>query len=302
MDLSLLGDSLSGKSAGESVVKIACCQIEPTIGEKEENVEKTLRFAGEAARSGADVILLPELANTGYMFGTKEDAFRLAEVVPGGETTKKWEEFAQDQGVYLAAGIAEREGYRLYNSSVLIGPEGYVGSYRKLHLWNREKLFFEPGDLGLQVFHTPIGRMGMIICYDMWFPELIRIHGLQGADLILNVTNWVAGSQEERDSRVTEAVCVAQAHLSSVFMAAADRIGVERGQPFLGRSMIVSPTGEVLAGPASFDKEEIISAECNLIEARTKKRKTRLNHVFHDRRIDVYDALLGYDEEYRPLF
>jgi len=272
---------LSGKSASESVVKIACCQIEPTIGEKEKNVEKTIRFAGEAARSGADFILLPELANTGYMFRTREEAFSL---------------------VYLVAGIAEREGYRLYNSSVLIGPEGYIGSYRKLHLWNREKLFFEPGDLGLQVFHTPIGRMGMIICYDMWFPELIRIQALQGADLVLNVTNWVAGSQEERDSRVTEAVCIAQAHLSSVFMAAADRIGVERGQPFLGRSMIVSPTGEVLAGPASFDKEEVITAECNLLEARTRKRKTRLNHVFHDRRIDVYDALLGYDEEYRPLF
>jgi N-carbamoylputrescine amidase len=293
---------MRGESAGESVVTIACCQIEPTIGEKEENVEKTLRFAGEAARSGADVILLPELANTGYMFDTREEAFRLAEVVPGGETTKKWEDFAQDQGVYLAAGIAEREAYQLYNSSVLIGPEGYIGSYRKLHLWNREKLFFEPGDLGLQVFHTPIGRMGMIICYDMWFPELIRIQALQGADLILNVTNWVAGSQEERDSRVTEAVCVAQAHLSSVFMAAADRIGIERGQPFLGRSMIVSPTGEVIAGPASFDNEEVITAECNLLEARAQKRKTRLNHAFHDRRIDVYDVLLGYDEEYRPLF
>ncbi len=293
---------MSEKSAGESVVKIACCQIEPTIGEKEKNVEKTLRFAREAACSGADIILLPELVNTGYIFSTREEAFKLAEVVPGGETTKKWEEFAEDQGVYLAAGIAEREGHRLYNSSVLIGPEGFIGSYRKLHLWNREKFFFEPGNLGLQVYHTPIGRMGMIICYDMWFPELIRIHALQGVDLVLNVTNWVSGSQEDKDSRVTEAVCVAQAHLSSVFMAAADRIGVERGQTFLGRSMIVSPTGEVLAGPASFDKEEVITAECNLIEARIRKRRTHLNHVFHDRRIDVYDALLGYDEEYRPQF
>jgi len=142
----------------------------------------------------------------------------------------------------------------------------------------------------------------MIICYDMWFLETIRIHALMGVDLVLNMTNWVAGSEAERDSRVTEAICVAQAHLSSVFMAAADRIGVERGQPFLGRSMIVSPTGETLAGPASFDGEEIIYAECNLTEARTRKRKTRLNHVVHDRRTDVYDVLLGYDEEYRPTF
>ncbi len=287
-------------SEAESLVTVACCQIEPHVGEKDENVEKTLMFANEAVDQGAGVVLLPELANTGYMFNTRREAFRLAEVVPGGETIQRWEELAKDRGVYLAAGIAEREGYSLYNTSILIGPDGFIGSYRKLHLWNREKLFFEPGDLGLPVFHTPVGRLGMIVCYDMWFPELIRIYALQGADLILNVTNWVAGSEAERDSRVTEAVCVAQAHLSSVFVAAADRIGVERGQPFLGRSMIVSPTGEVLAGPASFDEEEIVYAECNLSEARKRKRKTRLNHVVHDRRTDVYDVLLGYDEEYRP--
>jgi len=293
---------LSRSSKAESLVKIACCQIEPHIGQKEENVDKTTRFAEEAANQGAQIILLPELANTGYVFETREEAFGLAEVVPGGETSSRWEEFARDRGVYLSAGIAEREGSQLYNSSVLIGPDGYIGSYRKLHLWNREKLFFEPGDLGLPVFHTPLGRLAMYVCYDMWFPEITRIYALQGVDLILNVTNWVAGSEEERDSRVTEAVCVANAHLSSVFIAAADRIGVERGQPFLGKSMITSPTGEVLAGPASFDEEEIIYAECNLAEARTRKRRTRLNHVVHDRRTDVYDVLLGYDEEYRPYY
>jgi N-carbamoylputrescine amidase len=287
---------LSGLSMGESVVSIACCQIEPHVGYKDENIEKTLDFAGQAADLGADVILLPELANTGYVFNTREEAFGVAEEVPGGETTRLWEEFARDRGVYLAAGIAEREGNRLYNSSVLIGPDGYVGKYRKLHLWNREKLFFEPGDLGLPVFHTPIGRLAMYVCYDMWFPELTRIYALQGVDLILNVTNWVSSANEERDSRVTEAVCVAQAHLSSVFIAAADRIGVEREQPFLGRSMIVAPTGEVVAGPASFDREEIITAECNLGEARTRKRKTQLNHLVLDRRTDVYDVLLGYDD------
>lgn len=293
---------MSRSSKAESLVKIACCQIEPHVGKKEENVDKTIRFANEAANHGAQIILLPELANTGYVFETREEAFGLAEVVPGGETSRRWEEFVRDRGVYLTAGIAEREASQLYNSSVLIGPDGYIGSYRKLHLWNREKLFFEPGDLGLPVFHTPLGRMAMYVCYDMWFPEITRIYALQGVDLILNVTNWVAGSEKERDSRVTEAVCVANAHLSSIFIAAADRIGVERGQPFLGRSMIASPTGEVLAGPASFDGEEIIYAECNLAEARMRKRRTRLNHVVHDRRTDVYDVLLGYDEEYRPYY
>jgi predicted amidohydrolase len=103
-------------SKAESLVKIACCQIEPHVGQKEENVDKTVRFAEEAANHGADVILLPELANTGYVFETREEAFGLAEVVPGGETTRRWEEFAREHGVYLAAGIAEREGNSLYNT------------------------------------------------------------------------------------------------------------------------------------------------------------------------------------------
>ena len=289
---------MSRNVEGESVVKIACCQIEPHVGRKEENLEKTLRFAEEAADEGASVILLPELANTGYVFNTRSEAFGLSEEVPGGETTRTWEEWAMRRGVYLAAGIAEREGDRLYNSSVLLGPDGYIGKYRKLHLWNREKLFFEPGDLGLPVFHTPLGRLAMYLCWDMWFPELTRIYALQGVDLILNITNWVSAGQgrEKEDTRLTEAVCVALAHLNSVFIAAADRIGIERGQPFLGRSMIVSPRGELLAGPASHDQEETIFAVCNLVESRQRKRKTRLNHLMLDRRTDVYDTLLGYDD------
>jgi len=283
-------------NAGESTVKIACCQMEPKVGRKEENVKRGLRMAGEAADGGAAIILLPELANTGYVFHTREEAYALSEEVPGGETTETWEEFAVDREIYLAAGVAEREGRRLYNSSVLMGPDGFVGKYRKLHLWNREKLFFEPGDLGLPVFHTSLGRLAMYICYDMWFPELTRIYALQGADLILNVTNWISSEDWREYSRLTEAVCVSQAHLNAVFIAAADRIGVERGQPFLGRTMIVSPSGELLAGPASHDSEEVIAAECNLMEARRRKRKTKLNHVVLDRRTDVYDVLLGYDD------
>jgi len=280
----------------ESAVRIGCCQIEPKVGRKQENVEKTILFAEEAAEGGADIILLPELANTGYVFETRSEAFELSEEVPKGETVQAWESFARKQKAYLVAGISEREEGRLYNSSVLIGPDGYIGKYRKLHLWDREKLFFEPGDLGLPIFHTPFGRLAMYICYDMWFPELARIYALLGVDAILNVTNWVASENRTEDGRVTEAICVAQANLNSIFIAAADRIGVERGQPFLGRSMIASPTGELLAGPASYDAEEIVYADCNLSEARTRKRKTRLNHIVLDRRTDIYDALLGYDE------
>jgi predicted amidohydrolase len=156
---------LSEYLAKESLITVACRQIEPNIEDKEENVKKTIKFAKEAASKGSDVILLPELTNSGYVFNTREEAFSLAEEVPEGDTTRLWEDFAVKEGVYLAAGIPELKDYKLYNSSVLLGPEGYIGKYRKLHLWNREKLFFEPGNLGLQVFKTSIGRLAMYICY-----------------------------------------------------------------------------------------------------------------------------------------
>ncbi|MGQ9680477.1 MAG: nitrilase family protein [Candidatus Bathyarchaeia archaeon] len=280
----------------ESIVKVACCQIEPKICLKDENLKKTLDYICEAAGEGAGLILLPELVNTGYVFNSRREAYEMAEKIPEGDTTQAWIECAEKHGIYLAAGIAERDGDRLYNSSVFVGPEGFLGNYRKLHLWNREKLFFEPGDLGLPVYNTPLGRLGMYICYDMWFPEMTRIYAMQGVDLILNVTNWVASDKPSEDGRLTEAVCVANAYMNAVFIAAADRIGVERGQPFLGMSMIVSPSGELSGGPASYDGEEIVYAECNLSEARLRKRKTRLNHIILDRRTDVYDALLGYGE------
>ncbi len=285
----------------ESRVLIACCQIEPRIGDKEGNLKKTLEFAEKAATEGADIIVLPELANTGYVFSTRGESLDLSEEVPGGDSVRLWEEFSKSNGVYLAAGIAERADDRLYNSSVLIGPGGYIGKYRKLHLWNREKLFFEPGNLGLPVFHTPLGRLAMYICYDMWFPEMTRAYALMGVDLILNPTNWVTPDLERETGRLTEAVCSSQAHLNSVFIAAADRIGTERGQPFMGSSMIASPSGKVIGGPASLDREEIVCAECDLMDARASKRKTRFNNVLSDRRTDVYDIVLG-KEKITPFY
>ena len=280
----------------ESLVRVACCQIEPRVGCKDENVEKTLRFVEEAVKKGAQIIVLPELANTGYVFETRREAFALSEPIPEGPTTKVWEESAREHGIYIAAGITEIEEKSLYNTEVLLGPEGYVGKYRKLHLWNREKFFFEPGDLGLPVFNTEVGRLALMVCYDLWFPEVARIYAVQGADLILNSTNWVAGREVQPDrDKITPAVCVAQSNMNAVFIAAADRIGIERDQPFLGHSLITDPRGLILAGPASRDQEEIIVADCNLVDARKAKSRSRLNHIMTDRRTDIYDILLGYE-------
>ena len=125
-------------------------RMEPAVGHKQANVEKSLGLIGEAASNGAKLIVLPELANSGYVFESREEAFALAEVVPEGETTKAWIRIARERGLYIVAGICEREGDTLYNSSVLVGPHGHVGTFRKVHLWNEENLFFEPGNLGFR--------------------------------------------------------------------------------------------------------------------------------------------------------
>lgn len=278
----------------ECRIKVSCIQMEPIIGRKQHNIQKTLAFIRQAADEGARLIVLPELCNTGYMFMTREEAFGLAEVVPGGETCRAWTLVTAERDLYLVAGITERDGEELFNTSVVIGLQGFIGKFRKVHLWNQENLFFEPGNLGFRVFKTPIGRIGTFICYDGWFPESYRLCALQGADIVCIPTNWVPipGQDPEREA-MANILCMASAHSNSLFVAAADRIGVERGQSFNGQSIIVSYTGWQVGGPASRDKEEIIYAEVNLADARRKRNWNEYNQVLRDRRTDVYGEMLG---------
>ena len=182
---------LSSTTADQAKVKIACIQMQPAIGKVEANVARSIELIDRAVESGAKLIVLPELSNTGYMFQSREEAFALSEPVPSGRTVNAWSEIAAKHKLHLVAGICERDGAKLFNSAVLIGPQGYVGTFRKVHLWNEENLYFEPGDLGFPVFHTAIGRIGMAICYDGWFPETYRLAALQGADIVCVPTNWV---------------------------------------------------------------------------------------------------------------
>ena len=169
-----------------SAVRVAVVQFDPQVGiqHSQTNLEHSLELAREAAMNGANLIVLPELANTGYLFGTRQEAFLHAELIPEGPSMQAWLDFARKHQVYLAAGLAERDGVQLFDSAVLVGPGGFIGKYRKAHLWNREKLWFTPGNLGFPVFDTPIGRIGLLICWDIWFPEVPRLLSLQGADII----------------------------------------------------------------------------------------------------------------------
>lgn len=278
----------------ESMVRVACAQFEPRIGEKERNLQRTEELIREAAANGARLVILPELCNTGYVFNSREEAFSLSEPVPGGPTSDLWARLARELNVYVAAGITEREGDKLFNSCALFGPSGHLGTFRKLHLWYEEKLFFEPGDHGMPVFHTEIGRIAMCICYDMWFPETFRLAALQGADIVAVATNWVPiPGQREGEKPMAVNLAMANAHCNGIFIACADRVGVERGQPFLGHSVVVNPAGWPIAGPAPFAEESLLYADCNLVEARRAKSWNDLNVVLRDRRTDVYDTMLG---------
>ncbi|HBW3129310.1 TPA: hydratase [Klebsiella pneumoniae] len=273
----------------EAQVTVACLQMEPLFGEVDKNVARSIHLIEEAAAQGGKLIVLPELCNTGYVFHTREEAFSLGEHIPDGKTTQAWIACATRLQIWLVAGITERDGDVLYNSAVIIGPNGFLGRYRKVHLWGEEALFFEAGNLGFPVFKTPIGNLGCHICYDSWFPESFRLAALQGADIICVPTNWVPiPGQDEKREAMANILLMAAAHSNSIYVAAADRVGTEREQPFIGQSLIVSYTGWPVAGPASRTSPEILLAELNLANARRHRNWNDFNQVLKDRRPEVY--------------
>lgn len=279
---------------GERIVRVACVQMEPEIAVKEKNVAVTVARIKEAAAAGARLIVLPELCNTGYVFRDRDEAMALAEPVPSGPTCDRWSEIAANLDLHLVAGINERDGEDLFNSAVIIGPDGYLATYRKIHLWDKENLIFKPGNLGFPVVNTPVGNIGTFICYDTWFAESYRLCAVQGADIICLPTNWVPipGQDPSREA-MANILCMASAHTNGVFVAAADRVGEERGQSFIGQSLIVNHTGWPIGGPATYEKEEIIYADCNLDDARRHRVWNDHNRVLHDRRTDIYGETLG---------
>lgn len=289
----------------ETEVSIAAVQMDVQLGKVNENLESTIKLVKEAALRGGEIIVLPELCNTGYVFNNYREVQLVAETVPGGKSVSLWSELARQLGVYIVAGIMEKCGNNFYNSSVLIGPEGLMGLYRKIHLFAEEKLFFTPGDLGLPVFKLPFGNVAMLICYDLRFFEAIRILMLKGADLICVPTNWIVlfdkKGIDERGYSMQNYIVMTLANTNQIFMCCANRIGMERGVEFFGRSMIVGTSGWPIAGPASGQNEEILLAKVNLGESKINKTRSMLNDIIKDRRTDIYDEMLGSREIKSPF-
>ncbi len=279
-----------------SALRVACVQMEPRVGHKADNMARGLQLITEAAAAGARLVVLPELCNSGYVFETREEALEAGEPVPDGPSCKAWMNAAAENDVMIVAGIAERVGDVLYNSAAIVGPDGCLGTYRKNHLWGIEKQFFESGDLGVPVFEIEGGRFACAICYDMWFSEIYRMAAISGADLLCVPTNWVPMRDQPANLPImSNLLAMGGAHTNALFIAAADRVGVERGQPFLGNSLIVGPNGWPVAGPASCDHEELLIADLDLSEARRLRQLNSFNHVLDDRRPQVYAPILDSD-------
>jgi predicted amidohydrolase len=255
-------------------------QFNPAFGEKGQNLQKVMSTVEDAE---VDLLVLPEFFATGYQFISKDEVAELSEGIPRGFTTGGLSELSIRKGFYIVAGLPERKGDRFFNSAVLTGPDGFIGVYRKTHLFFEEKLWFSPGDTGFNVWETKLGSIGIMICFDWFFPESMRTLSLMGADIIAHPSNLVLpycpGAMPIR--------CLE----NRVFAATANRTGEEKrkqGQSlkFIGQSLIVSPEGKVLIS-ASENDESLLVADIDPETARDKNLNP-LNNIFGDRRPDMY--------------
>jgi len=264
-------------------MKIGAVQLEPLFGEVDRNLELARSLI---MKSDADLLVLPELFNTGYVFTSREEVNSLSEEIPDGRTTRMLCDVAKEKGIFIAGGLAEKSGEGIFNSAVLVSPDGYVGKYRKVHLFFEEKLWFDPGNEGFSVYDTGVCKVGIMICFDWFFPESMRALSLMGADIICHPANLVLSfCQDAMKTRSLE---------NHVFAITANRTGTEsrggKSLHFTGMSQITGPDGRVLFR-AGEDSEEVGAAEIDPMAARDKKLNIH-NNLFTDRRPGYYSNLV----------
>jgi predicted amidohydrolase len=268
-----------------NTVRIACCQLAPDVERPQRNGELARAALSAAIDGGAQIVVLPELCNSGYVFGSEQEALAAAEPRDG-ELLRSWVVEAGRGDAVVVGGFCElAPDGTIYNSSALLDGSGVLAVYRKLHLWNQEARWFAPGTDPAPVVETRFGRIGLAICYDIEFPELTRGLGLGGADLIALPANWPRDPDPPNGRPILHTLAEITGYHSKVFMAVCDRCGTERGVEFEGGSVIAGPDGRQLAGPAQ--GSETIAADCDLQSARDKRTSAR-NDAFTDRRPDQY--------------
>jgi N-carbamoylputrescine amidase len=261
----------------------------------EANRDRSVEAARELFRQGAQLVVLPELIVPGYVY-EREPLLEIAESVDG-PSVEAWTRAAAATGGWIVGGLCERVGDDLFNTAVLVGPDGVLVHYRKLHLFREEKLGFTPGDLGLPVADLPFGRVGVCICYDLRFIETVRILALKGAELVCVPTAWATGFDAERwDERGLAPQAdgaLLQANLDQVFIACASQAGRTDVCEFLGSSLVADPAGKLAVGPLPGDVDELAVVEVDLDDATRAQTRHELITPRADRRRDVYALAVG---------
>ncbi len=282
---------------------VAMAQLALAVGAPDANRKAAASAVAEAAAAGARLVVLPELCDSGYVFAGADEARGLSSRAEDSVTLREWRILAAAHGLVITGGFCELgTDDHLYNSAAIVDSSGTRVVYRKAHLWDAEKKVFTPGDEPPPVVGLPFGRVGLMICYDLEFPEWVRLAALGGADLIAVPVNWPAGSVPagsvpagsavvppgERPDVVVKAQ--AAASVNGVYVVAADRCQAERGVRWVSGSVIVSPEGFPLAGPVLADRPAVLTAACDLPRARDK-RVGAASDLFADRRPELYARL-----------
>jgi len=266
-------------------IKVALAQISCKRGDKAENIKKIESRVTRAKRQGAELVIFPELSLTGYTM--RDQIYELAETIPGHSTTFL-EKLAKKTGAYIVFGmpeLSEKTQATVYNAAVLAGPDGFIGKYRKMYLPTHsvfeEKRYFRPG-YQTAVFETELGKIGLIICYDIFFPEVSRLTRLKGAQLIV----CISASPATRRT-FFETLTAARAIENTAFLAYVNLVGIEDGLQFWGGSRLVGPNGKTLV-QAKYDEEDLVIGEINYADIRPTETFVP---ILKDLRPELFDKL-----------
>lgn len=263
------------------MIRVGIGQMEPKIAESEENIDQLRIILREAKMKGVEVLVLPELANSGYAFKSIEEAKSSAEGIPEGDFSKVLRDWSKEQRL-VAAGICEKCMNEIYNSAAVFANGEHLATYRKVHLFNEEKTWFQAGRVEPPVVKFQSHTFGIMICWDWIFPEMSRILALKGAQAILHPSNLVLEyCQNVMRTRSLE---------NGVFSITSNRIGVERGLAFSGKSQIVDPKGSVLLSMPDL-VTGVQFVDLDLTEADDKMLTPR-NHRLDDRKPSLYKRLI----------
>jgi len=266
-------------------IKVALGQISCRRGDKKWNFRKMQDKAAEAKQQGADLIVFPELSLTGYTL--RDHVYELAETIPG-PSTRTLQKIARQEDIHIIFGMAELSEKTLatiYNTAVLAGPEGLIGKYRKMYLPTHsvfeEKRYFRPG-CQVAAFETELGKIGLAICYDIFFPEVIRLTRLKGVQMVVCISASPAARRA-----FFETLTAARAIENNVFLVYVNLVGIEDGLQFWGGSRLIGPNGKVLV-KAKYDKEDLVVGDVNYPEIRPVET---FIPIFKDLRPDLFVKL-----------